>query len=61
MWLNESSIVTVCSPVACRSRSDRPRHGRIQLSVPGVRWLLLSFVEMWTVIGSLAQASFIRP
>src|SRR5437588_7035235 len=53
----EFSVVTNCGPVACRSISVRPRHGKISARLPVIKCARLSFVETCAVKRQRRKAS----
>ena len=58
--LIESSTVTNCSPAACRSRSLRPRQGRISACWPVTRCDRFSLVDTWAVRRQRVRAAAVR-
>ena len=53
----ESSTETTCLRPFVRSRSVRPKAGRISAVRPGTKWLRLSLVDTWTVSAQLRSAA----
>ena len=58
--LIESSTVTPCATLFCRSISVRPSVGRISASRPWIRWLRFSFVVMCTERSQRRMPSHVR-
>ena len=59
MWTTHvvSSTVTNCRPDFWKSRSVRPKQGRMRACSPVIRWPRLSLVEICTVSRHFARAS----